>query len=82
MERYFDAFLYLANWGTRRVMLRLPARLLTLGVASRYCVGDLRDTSTRRPGPANDHRRPPTRPPVIVPDTTPADLPLVLASRS
>jgi hypothetical protein len=24
VERYFDAFLYLANWGTRRLMFRLP----------------------------------------------------------
>jgi hypothetical protein len=24
MERYFDAFLYLANWGTHRIALRLP----------------------------------------------------------
>jgi hypothetical protein len=24
MERYFDAFLYLANWGTRRLMFRFP----------------------------------------------------------
>lgn len=24
MERYFDAFLYLANWETRRLMIRLP----------------------------------------------------------
>lgn len=40
MERYFDAFLYLANWGTHRVMFRLPARLLDLGVAERFCVGD------------------------------------------
>jgi hypothetical protein len=28
MERYFDAFLYLANWGTHRLMLRVPRRLL------------------------------------------------------
>ena len=28
MERYFDAFVYVANWGTHRLMLRLPARLL------------------------------------------------------
>lgn len=28
MERYFDAFLYFANWGTRKVMLRLPAESL------------------------------------------------------
>ncbi|MGH8906742.1 MAG: hypothetical protein ACRD0K_09545 [Egibacteraceae bacterium] len=40
MERYFDAFLYLANWGTRRLMIRLPARLLDLETAERYCVGD------------------------------------------
>jgi hypothetical protein len=30
MERYFDAFLYLANWGTRRLMIRLPRGLLDL----------------------------------------------------
>lgn len=40
MEKYFDAFLYLANWGTRRLMIRLPARLLDLAMAQRYCVGD------------------------------------------
>ncbi len=40
MERYYDAFLYLANWGTRRVMLRLPAGLLDLDTAAAYCVGD------------------------------------------
>jgi hypothetical protein len=28
MERYFDAFLYFANWGSRRFMLRLPTKLL------------------------------------------------------
>ena len=27
MAKYFDAFLYLANWGTRHLMIRLPARL-------------------------------------------------------
>jgi hypothetical protein len=26
VERYFDAFLYLANWGTRELMMRLPVR--------------------------------------------------------
>jgi len=39
MEKFFDAFLYLANWGTRRVMIRLPGRLLSLDTAQRYCVG-------------------------------------------
>jgi hypothetical protein len=40
MERYYDAHLYLANWGTRRVMLRLPGRLLDLATAGRHCFGD------------------------------------------
>jgi hypothetical protein len=37
MEKYFDAFLYLANWGTHIVKLRLPARLLDLDIADQYC---------------------------------------------
>ena len=28
MERYFDAHLYLNNWGTRELILRLPKRVL------------------------------------------------------
>ena len=28
VEKYFDAFLYLANWGTRWLMLRMPRKLL------------------------------------------------------
>ncbi|MER6946735.1 hypothetical protein ABT294_22145 [Nonomuraea sp. NPDC000554] len=40
MERYYDAHLYLANWGTHRVMLRLPHSLLSLDVAEHYCVGE------------------------------------------
>jgi hypothetical protein len=41
MERYFDAFLYLANWGTRRLMFRFPRALLDAEVA--------RGTATRTP---------------------------------
>ncbi len=37
MEKYFDAFLYLANWGTHIVKLRLPTRLLDLETAEEYC---------------------------------------------
>ena len=40
MERYFDAFLYLANWGTCLIMIRLPSSLLDLQTAGRYCRGD------------------------------------------
>jgi hypothetical protein len=28
MERWFDLHLYMANWGSRRLMIRLPARLV------------------------------------------------------
>lgn len=40
MERYFDEFLYLANWGTREFMLRLPAHLLDVDIAKRYFGGE------------------------------------------
>jgi hypothetical protein len=40
MERYFDAFLYLANWGTRRLMFRFPCALLDAEVARQYCHTD------------------------------------------
>jgi hypothetical protein len=40
MERYYDAHLYVANWGTHRVMLRLPGDLLDPDVVEEYCVGE------------------------------------------
>jgi hypothetical protein len=40
MQRYYDAHLYLANWGTHRIMLRLPRALLDPDVAGQYCVDD------------------------------------------
>lgn len=40
MERYFDAFLYLANWNTRQLMMRLPERLLSMETATRYCAAE------------------------------------------
>lgn len=40
VERYYDAHLYLANWGTHRIMLRLPKAVLNLKQAECYCVGD------------------------------------------
>jgi hypothetical protein len=36
MERYFDAFLYYANWGTHRLMLRVPKNLINLELAQSY----------------------------------------------
>lgn len=37
MERYFDAFLYVANWGTNILMLRLPVAALPAKTAKAYC---------------------------------------------
>ncbi len=39
MEQYFDAFLYVANWGTHWFMLRVPRKLINLNLARQYCVG-------------------------------------------
>ncbi len=39
MEKYFDAHLYLANWGTRVLKLRLPSRLLDAEAAKACCGG-------------------------------------------
>jgi hypothetical protein len=40
MEKYFDAFLHVANWGTHVLKLRLPARLLGVKTARLYCDGE------------------------------------------
>ncbi|HEY0370574.1 MAG TPA: hypothetical protein VGD79_01150, partial [Thermoanaerobaculia bacterium] len=37
MEKYFDAFLYFANWGTHSLELAVPSRLLDSKTAGRYC---------------------------------------------
>ena len=37
MEQYFDAFLYFANWGSRRFTPRLPKKLLDPKMAASYC---------------------------------------------
>jgi hypothetical protein len=47
MEKYFDGFLYLANWGSRELQLALPAKLLTNAVASRYCNGEAASCRTK-----------------------------------
>jgi hypothetical protein len=40
MERYFDGFLYVANWGTNILMLRLPSAALPAKAAKAYCSSD------------------------------------------
>ena len=41
MDEYFDAHLYHANWGTRKLMLRVPIRLLSLTDARTYTFPEL-----------------------------------------
>lgn len=38
MDKYFDAHLYYANWGSRRFMLRLPLKSFSLNSARPYLV--------------------------------------------
>jgi hypothetical protein len=40
MERYFDGHLYVANWGTHNLMIRLPEQFLGLDTAQQYCPTD------------------------------------------
>ena len=40
VERYFDAFLYLSNWGTHRLMLRFPIGTLDAELLADCFVGD------------------------------------------
>ena len=35
MEKYFDAFLYVANWETHWFMLRAPHRLINVDLAKK-----------------------------------------------
>ena len=41
MEQYFDAFVYVANWGTRHFMVRLPVRGVDLPAIEAYAGGGL-----------------------------------------
>src|SRR6185436_9718986 len=40
LSRYFDACLYLANWGTRRLMFRFSVGLVDLAAVEPYCRED------------------------------------------
>ena len=40
MDKYFDGFLYYANWGTHTLKLRLPSTVLDLKTVQTYCNGD------------------------------------------
>ena len=40
MKKYFDAFVYVANWGTHQFMLRVPRWALKETELSAYCAGE------------------------------------------
>jgi hypothetical protein len=40
VERYFDAHMYFANWGTHRLILRVPAKRVDVKALRAYFVGD------------------------------------------
>jgi len=40
VEKYFDAFLYVANWGTHWFMLRVPRHLVDINQVEKYCPGE------------------------------------------
>jgi hypothetical protein len=48
VHRYFDAFLYVANWNSRRLALRLPARLAEVSQLRSYGIDDQIVTIERR----------------------------------
>ncbi|MEU3948266.1 hypothetical protein [Streptomyces sp. NPDC029526] len=48
VERCFDAHLYVTDWGTHRLMLRLPRQTLALPTVKPYCLGHHVDAWTTR----------------------------------
>src|SRR5438093_13055017 len=40
MDKYFDAFVHLANWGSRWFTLRVPSDLIDAEVVCEYCDDD------------------------------------------
>ncbi|MBL1102180.1 hypothetical protein [Streptomyces coffeae] len=50
IERYLDAHPYVTNWGTHRLMLRLPMQRLPLRTVQPHCLDDHVDAwNTRTP---------------------------------
>lgn len=40
VEHYFDAYVYVANWGTRRFMMRFPSNSVDFGQLETYVYGE------------------------------------------
>jgi len=41
LAQYFDAMLYLANWGSQQLMFRFPQALIDLEQVKPYCVEEM-----------------------------------------
>lgn len=48
LEKYFDAMLYLANWGTKQLVFRLPRAIVDVEALAPYCFPDVISTSSTR----------------------------------
>lgn len=46
LEKCFDVMLYMANWGSRQLMFRLPKSLVDLAALEAYCLEDTISVST------------------------------------
>ncbi|MGH8055637.1 MAG: hypothetical protein ACREOH_00160, partial [Candidatus Entotheonellia bacterium] len=46
LAKYFDAMLYLANWGSKQLVFRFPRSLLDPETLAAYCFPDVISTST------------------------------------
>ncbi len=40
MEKYFDAFIYVTNWGIRKLMFKIPKSAVDFEQAKAYCLGE------------------------------------------
>jgi hypothetical protein len=40
VAKYFDAFIYVANWGTHWLMLKVPSNLIDVNLVRQYCHGE------------------------------------------
>jgi hypothetical protein len=48
MERYFDAFVYVANWGTHRLMFRIRRGFLDVDTVKAYCDEEVVSMTARK----------------------------------
>ncbi len=46
VEKYFDAMLYLSNWGTKQLIFRFPRSVIDIDIFKPYCLFDFVSVST------------------------------------